>query len=816
MVFKTDDFTEQAQEILANSQNLVHQYKHSQWDVEHIFMGLLELEDGLPVKILYELNIDVEDLKNKLGQYLSKNPKVAESVSQIYASPRAVTLLGRAKEEAKRLNDDFVGTEHLFIAVVQEDKGETSLILSEFSIELENVYKALQALRGGHRVTDQRAESRYRSLERFTIDLTDLARKGQLDPVIGRDQEIGRVVQTLIRRTKNNPVLIGGAGVGKTAIAEGLAQLIILEDVPDSLIDRRVLSLDMAALVAGSKFRGEFEERLKAVLDEIKQSKGEVVLFIDEVHTVVGAGAGEGSIDASNMMKPALARGELQAIGATTEEEYRQHIEKDAALERRFQPVIIDEPDEETANAMLKALRPRYEAHHKVTISDKALEVAVSLSKRYVTGRLLPDKAVDLIDEASSKLRIDAQTMPRGLKDKEKSIKDLRNQEESAAQRGDYQTAAELRSKSMRLTEEFEKEKVGSPVKINTDMVVDSDQIAEVIAAITGIPVNRLLENEADKLLNMEDRLHKRVIGQDLGVRVVSNAVRRARTGLKDPQRPIGSFMFLGPTGVGKTELARALAEYLFDDQENMVRIDMSEYMESHTVSRLIGAPPGYVGYGEGGQLTEAVRRRPFRVILFDEIEKAHPDIFNILLQLLEDGRLTDGEGRTIDFRNTLIIMTSNLGTGDGNKKGFGFVKENDLDIEIEKYRDSIQSSLKKAFRPEFLNRVDEFVIFDPLTRKQIEEIVDMMVHEIRLRLKDHKITINLTKKAKSKIAELGYDPELGARPLRRMILKLIQNPISKLILENKLNNVDSVNIEVKSNTLLFTADEKVLDKVEI
>ena len=611
MVFKTDDFTEQAQEVLANSQNLVHQYKHSQWDVEHIFMGLLELEDGLPLKILYELNIKVEDLKKKLGQYLGKNPKVVENVSQIYASPRAVTLLERAKEEAKRLNDDFVGTEHLFIAVVQEDKGETSFILSEFSIELENIYKALQALRGGHRVTDQRAESRYRSLERFTIDLTDLARKGQLDPVIGRDQEIGRVVQTLIRRTKNNPVLIGGAGVGKTAIAEGLAQLIILEDVPDSLINRRVLSLDMAALVAGSKFRGEFEERLKAVLDEIKQSKGEVVLFIDEVHTVVGAGAGEGSIDASNMMKPALARGELQAIGATTEAEYRQHIEKDAALERRFQPVIIEEPDEETANAMLQALRPRYEAHHKVTISDKALEVAVSLSKRYVTGRLLPDKAVDLIDEASSKLRIDAQTMPRGLKDKEKSIKDLRNQEESAAQRGDYQTAAELRSKSMRLTEEFEKEKVGSPVKINTEMVVDGDQIAEVIATITGIPVNRLLENEADKLLNMEDRLHKRVIGQDLGVRVVSNAVRRARTGLKDPQRPIGSFMFLGPTGVGKTELARALAEYLFDDQENMVRIDMSEYMEPHTVSRLIGAPPGYVGYGEGGQLTEAVRRRP-------------------------------------------------------------------------------------------------------------------------------------------------------------------------------------------------------------
>ena len=816
MVFKTDDFTEQAQEVLANSQNLVHQYKHSQWDVEHVFMGLLDLKDGLPLKILNDLTINVEDVKNKLGQYLDQSPKVDQGVSQIYASPRAVTLLERAKDEAKRLNDDFVGTEHLFISVVQEDKGDTSEILSEFSIELENVYKALQDLRGGHRVTDQRAESRYRSLDRFTIDLTDLARKGQLDPVIGRDQEIGRVVQTLIRRTKNNPVLIGGAGVGKTAIAEGLAQLIILEDVPDSLINCRVLSLDMAALVAGSKFRGEFEERLKAVLDEIKQSKGEVILFIDEVHTVVGAGAGEGSIDASNMMKPALARGDLQAIGATTEAEYRQHIEKDAALERRFQPVIIDEPDEETANAMLKALRPRYEAHHKVTISDRALEVAVSLSKRYVTGRLLPDKAVDLIDEASSKLRIDAQTMPRGLKEKEKAIKDLRNQEESAAQRGEYQNAAELRSKSIRLAEEFEKEKVEFPVKVDTGMVVDSDQIAEVIATITGIPVNRLLENEADKLLNMEDRLHKRVIGQDLGVRVVSNAVRRARTGLKDPQRPIGSFMFLGPTGVGKTELARALAEYLFDDQENMVRIDMSEYMESHTVSRLIGAPPGYVGYGEGGQLTEAVRRRPFRVILFDEIEKAHPDIFNILLQLLEDGRLTDGEGRTVDFRNTLIIMTSNLGTGDDNKKAFGFVKENDLDIQIEKYRDSIQLSLKKAFRPEFLNRVDEFVIFDPLTKEQIEEIVDMMMNEVRTRLEDHNLTIDLTKKAKRKIAEHGYDPELGARPLRRMILKLIQNPISKLILENKLNKVDRVIIDVKSNALIFTTGEEVLDRVEI
>ena len=528
-------------------------------------------------------------------------------------------------------------------------------------VELESVYKALQGVRGSHRITDPRAEGRYRSLERYSVDLTQLARDGKLDPVIGRDVEVARAMQTLIRRTKNNPVLIGGAGVGKTAIAEGLAQRIVSGDVPDELEGRRVLALDMGAMVAGSKFRGEFEERLKAVLDEIKEAQGEIILFIDELHTVVGAGAAEGAIDASNMMKPALSRGELQAVGATTEAEYRNYIEKDAALERRFQPILVEEPDEETAVEMLHALRPRYEAHHKVSVTDSALEAAARLSKRYITDRLLPDKAVDLIDEAASKIRIDAQSMPGGLKEKEMKLRQLENEEEACAQKGDYERAAELRSERLRLQDQYDSEKAGLSKDGDREMTVDAEDIASLVASWTGIPVDRLLEGEAEKLLQMEERLHERVIGQDSAIKAVSDAVRRARAGLGDPNRPFGSFIFLGPTGVGKTKLARALAQYLFDDEQNMVRVDMSEYMEKHTVSRLIGAPPGYVGFDEGGQLTEAVRRRPFRVVLFDEIEKAHPDVFGILLQILEDGRLTDGHGRTVNFRNTLVIMTSNL-----------------------------------------------------------------------------------------------------------------------------------------------------------
>ena len=645
-------------------------------------------------------------MHDRVHGLLAQEPKVAHESSQIYVAQRAARMLERAKTEADRLNDEFIGTEHLLVALTQEDQGDVAEVLNESGVDLEKVYQALQKIRGGHRVTDPRAESRYRSRERYSVDLTELAREGKLDPVIGRDVEIARAMQTLIRRPKNNPVLIGGAGVGKTAVAEGLAQAIVAGNVPEELKDRRVLALEMGTLVAGSKFRGEFEERLTAVIDEIKQARGEIILFIDEIHTVVGAGAAEGAvgagaaegaIDASNMMKPALARGELQCMGATTEEEYRKYIEKDAALERRFQPILLDEPDTDTSVEMLKALRPRYEAHHKVKIDDSALEAAARLSQRYISDRLLPDKAVDLIDEAASKLRIDAQLLPSGLREKESRLRHLENEEEAASQRADYQRAAELRSERLRLQDEYDRESADALRDKNADMTVDAEDIGKLIAAWTGIPVQSLLESEAEKLLHMEARLHDRVIGQDSAVSAVSDAIRRARAGLKDPDRPIGSFIFLGPTGVGKTELARVLARYLFDDEQNLVRVDMSEYIEKHTVSRLIGAPPGYVGYDEGGQLTEAVRRRPFRVVLFDEIEKAHPDVFNILLQILEDGRLTDGHGRTVDFRNTLVIMTSNLGTLEAKTSGGGISQEfPTLTMSRLAYASSIEDALKR------------------------------------------------------------------------------------------------------------------------
>ena len=638
-------------------------------------MALLEQEKGVPAEILSELGISVQGVHNRLDRLLDQAPKVVYESSQIYIAPRATQMIERAKSEAQRLNDEFVGTEHLLVALIQEDQGDVARIIKEFNIDLEKVYQALQKIRGGHRVTDPRAESRYRSLEKYSIDLTQLASNGKLDPVVGREPEIARAMQTLIRRTKNNPVLIGGAGVGKTAIAEGLAQAIVAGNVPEELKGRRVLALDMGSLVAGSKFRGEFEERLKAVLDETKQAQGEIILFIDEIHTVVGAGAAEGAIDASNMMKPALARGELQCVGATTEDEYTRYIEKDAALERRFQPILVEEPDVETAMEMLRALRPRYEKHHKIKIANAALEAAAKLGQRYIPARLLPDKAVDLIDEAASKLRIDSQKLPPNLQVKEARIQHLEDEEEAASQRGNYERAAELRSERLRIQGEYEQERSELLKDEHQEMVVTAEDIGKLIATWTGIPIDRLLESEANKLLQMEDRLHQRVIGQNTAIGAISDAIRRARAGLQDPKRPLGSFIFLGPTGVGKTELARALAEFLFDDEQNMVRINMSEYMEKHTVSRLIGAPPGYVGFDEGGQLTEAVRRRPFRVVLFDEIEKAHPDVFNILLQMLEDGRLTDGHGRTVDFRNTLVIMTSNLGTAELNRPAVGFLR---------------------------------------------------------------------------------------------------------------------------------------------
>ena len=618
-------------------------------------------------------------------------------------------------------------------------------------------------------------------------------------------------MQTLIRRTKNNPVLIGGAGVGKTAIAEGLAQRIVSGDVPAELESRRVLALDMGALVAGSKFRGEFEERLKAVLDEIKEAQGEIILFIDEIHTVVGAGAAEGAIDASNMMKPALARGELQCVGATTEAEYRKYIEKDAALERRFQPILVEEPDEETAVQMLHALRPRYEAHHKVSITDSALDAAARLSNRYIADRLLPDKAVDLIDEAASKIRIDAQSMPGGLKEKETRIRQLENEEEASAQKGDYERAAELRSDRLRLQEQYDAEKAALARENNLEMKVDAEDIGSLIASWTGIPVDRLLEGEAEKLLRMEERLHERVIGQDSAIKVVSDAVRRARAGLSDPSKPIGSFIFLGPTGVGKTELARALAQYLFDDEENMVRVDMSEYMEKHTVSRLIGAPPGYVGYDEGGQLTDAVRRRPFRVVLFDEIEKAHPDVFGILLQILEDGRLTDGHGRTVDFRNTLVIMTSNLGTGDAEREAVGFVRDATSSGETVRRRASIEDALKKTFRPEFLNRIDEIIIFDSLTSEQIQQIVDLRVKDVEARLAQHHVSVSLTPAAREWLAREGYDPVFGARPLSRSLQKYLEDPMSRSILSGQFSEGDHVIVDADESGLTFAkADSPV------
>ncbi len=804
MVLKPDDFTEQAQEILGKSQEVVRRYKHSQWDVEHVLMALLEDGDGVAAKLLVELGAPVDDMRDTLHHALEMSPKLEYESNQIFMTPRARDMLAAATEEAKRLNDDYISTEHLLIAVSKDDKGTAAALLNEFKVDVEAIYQALQRVRGSHRVTDQRAESRYKSLEQFSVDLTELARNGKLDPVVGRDAEIQRIMQTLIRRTKNNPVLIGGAGVGKTAIAEGLAQAIVGGDVPRELEGRSVLALDIGGMVAGSKFRGEFEERLKGVMDEIRQAQGEVILFIDELHTVVGAGAAEGSIDASNMMKPALARGELQALGATTEPEYRKYIEKDAALERRFQPILVEEPDEEVAIEMIKGLRPKYESHHKVSFSDEAVEAAVKLSRRYIADRLLPDKAVDLIDEAASKLRIDAQSLPDTLKEKDKRIRQLQNEEDAAAEREDYQGASQFKAERLFLQQEFDSEKADLNLDIDKDMTVTAENIGSLIASWTGIPADRLLENEAEKLLHMEERLHERVRGQDSAVAAVSDAVRRARAGLKDPKRPIGSFIFLGPTGVGKTELARALAEYLFDDEENMVRIDMSEYGERHTVSRLIGSPPGYVGYDEGGQLTEAVRRRPFRVILFDEIEKAHPEVFNTMLQILEDGRLTDGHGRTVDFTNTILIMTSNLGTGDEGDSSFGFLRDAANENNTARRHAAVEDALKRAFRPEFLNRVDEIIIFDTLSKEQIMEIVDLQVKEVLDRMSEHEITIELTDAAKAWLADEGFDEKFGARPIRRAVQRHIENSLSVRILSKEFVAGDHVIVDGGEDGLVF------------
>ena len=807
---RQERFTEQAQEALQASQQMAVQYKHSQWDVEHILLALLIQRQGLVGEILKELNVDIDDMRNHVEEVLTKTPQVTYQTGQIYATPRIAMLMQKAEEEARRLKDEFISTEHLLIVMVSDDKGEAASILHNAGITQEKVYSALQKLRGSRRVDDARAESKYRSLQKYGRDLTELARQGKLDPVIGREEEIKRAMQILTRRTKNNPVIVGEAGVGKTAIAEGLAQKIAADDVPDSLKNRKVIALDMGALVAGSKFRGEFEERLKAVMDEVKEAKGEVILFIDEIHTVVGAGAAEGAIDASNMLKPALAHGDLQCVGATTLDEYRKHIEKDKALERRFQPIFISEPSVEHTVEILKGLRPRYEAHHKIKITDEALEAAAKLSQRYISDRQLPDKAIDLIDEAASKLRIDSESAPPEVKSLGQNLKHLTNEEEAASQRQDYQKAAELRAQRLKQEQEYNKAKADWLQKEKISQEVTAENIAQLVSKWSGIPISQMVEGETEKFLHMEERIHERLIDQEEAVSAVSEAIRRSRAGLTDPRRPIGSFMFLGPTGVGKTEMVRTLAWFLFGDENAMVRMDMSEYQEEHTVSRLIGAPPGYIGYDEGGQLTEAVRRRPYRVILLDEIEKAHPKVFNTLLQIMDDGRLTDGHGRTVNFKNTVVIMTSNAGADIIKRESqLGFATRKDkATAQKQSYEDmkkKVTAEIQKAFRPEFLNRLDDIIVFHELTEEQLRKIVDLMIKDLEGRLAERKIGLELSEKAKSWLSKEGYDPVYGARPLRRVIERYVENPLSSKVLRGELKEGDTVKVDIdKENKLTF------------
>ena len=808
-------FTERAQEALQRAQQIMFSKQQQQLDVEHIFLALLQQRNSLPAQIITRLGGDVPAMIRHIEAALTSTQSFGarSGTATGYITLRASRVLQGAAEEADRLNDEFISTEHLLLAIANERGGATARELQQAGIDQEKIYVALREIRGDRRVTDANPEERYEALERYSIDLTKAAREGQLDPVIGRHDEIHRVMQVLLRRTKNNPVLIGEPGVGKTAIVEGLAQMISSNDVPELLKGKRVLALDLPAMVAGSKFRGEFEERLKTVLEEVKRAQKEIILFIDELHTVVGAGAAEGALDAGNILKPALARGELQCIGATTLDEYRK-IEKDQALERRFAPVFVDQPSVSDAIEILRGLKPRYEAHHNLKITDEAVVSAVNLSHRYIADRFLPDKAIDLMDEAASKVRLEIYNLPDDMREMQNKMQAMDTEMEEASQRQDYAEAMRIKSEKITIEEEYESKRSEWFANHNIDEQVDEEDVADVVAKWTGIPVKRMVQEEMTRLLDMESELHKRVIGQERAIEVISDAIRRSRAGLRDPRRPIGSFIFVGPTGVGKTELAKALAEYMFDSDDAIVRVDMSEYGERHTVARMIGSPPGYVGYDEGGQLTEAVRRRPYQVVLFDEIEKAHPEVFNALLQVLDDGRLTDGHGRTVDFSNTIIIMTSNVGTQFLPKhQGFGFKTTAPDEISPKDVERRIDEALKETFRPEFINRIEEIVIFQHLTMEELTKIVDIQAGELASRLAASGIVLQLTQAAKEHLAEVGYDRTFGARPLRRAIQRELETPLSKRLLKGDTKAGTTVVADYNPDEGIIFNVEEVVEK---
>lgn len=814
-------FTERAQKVLALSQEEALRLGHNNIGTEHILLGLIKEGEGIAAKALKSLDIDSEKIQQEVEQLIGKG----ESTNQtIHYTPRAKKVIELSMDEARKLNHSYVGTEHILLGLIREGEGVAARVFNNLGVSLNKARQQVLQLLGsndstsGHphqRKQKQNSNAQTPTLDSLASDLTATAREGNVDPVIGRSEEIERVIQVLSRRRKNNPVLIGEPGVGKTAIAEGLAQQIVNNEIPEILRDKRVMTLDMGTVVAGTKYRGEFEDRLKKVIEEIRQAKN-IILFIDELHTLIGAGGAEGAIDASNILKPALARGELQCIGATTLDEYRKYIEKNAALERRFQPIQVSEPTTEESTKILQGLRDRYEAHHRVTISDDAIESAVRFSDRYITDRFLPDKAIDLIDEAASRVRLRNYTVPPNLKELEEKLDEVKKEKDAAVQSQEFETAASLRDKEQKLKDEVEKTKNEWKEKQGQESSeVTLDDIAHVVSTWTGVPVSRMEKSEKERLLNLEENLHDRVIGQEEAVQSISKAIRRARAGLKDPKRPIGSFIFLGPTGVGKTELARALASTMFGEEDAMIRIDMSEYMEKHATSRLVGSPPGYVGYDEGGQLTEKVRQKPYSVILLDEIEKAHPEVFNILLQVLEDGRLTDSKGRTVDFRNTILIMTSNVGAHELRREKYVGFSMSDDQRDYKSMKDKVMEELKKAFRPEFLNRVDDTIVFHSLEEKHIRQIVTLMVKQLQDRLVDNEIHFTLSDQAIDKIADEGMDLEYGARPLRRSLQKNVEDFLSEELLKGDLEKGQSVEIDVDDNGDFYVSAKKAFEDVK-